>query len=77
MKTHNVFDRINKVISEGMGMTVKKPEQTLTEIYNHAEEIAGQWDGDESGIREDRAMIANDIMEAVKNLRELLSDLNQ
>jgi hypothetical protein len=34
------------------------------------EEIAGQWDGDNPGRGEDRAHIANDIIELLKELQQ-------
>jgi len=35
----------------------------------HFENIAGQWNGDDSGKGEDRAQIANDIIELLKELQ--------
>jgi len=48
----------------------------LEQIKKWAEEIAGEWNGDESGRGEDRAHQANDILEAVKNLEELISEMD-
>ena len=39
------------------------------------ESISGNWNGKESGLAEDRAMLANDILEKVKELEELLVTL--
>jgi len=51
-------------------------EKTLKDIKAEAEQVAGEWNGDEPGVLEDRANIAGDILEAVKNLEELLAELN-
>jgi len=51
-------------------------EKTLKDIKGEAEQVAGEWNGDESGVLENRANIAGDILEAVKNLEELLAELN-
>ena len=48
----------------------------LLHIKNYAEEISGQWNGDESGLAEDRADIVNDIIEKVDELRGLLAQLD-
>ena len=48
--------------------------KTLGEIELEAREITENWNGeDEAG--EDRANQAEDILEAVRNLEELLADL--
>ncbi len=52
-------------------------EKTLKDIREEAEQIAGEWNGDESGVLEDRANIAVDILEAVKNLDALLVELGE
>ena len=49
----------------------------LKAISTYAEEISGNWDGKESGWAEERADIANDIIEKVKELRALLTELNE
>ncbi len=46
---------------------------SLKEIKAYAGNVAGQWNGDESGIQEDNASIAEEVLEAVKNLEELLT----
>lgn len=48
----------------------------LKHISEYAEEVSGQWNSKESGRGEDRAGIANDIIEKVAELRELLKELN-
>jgi hypothetical protein len=52
-------------------------EKTLKEIKEEAEQIAGEWNGDESGVLEDRANIAGDILEAIKNIEDLLEELGE
>mgnify|MGYP003680391965 FL=1 len=42
-----------------------------------AESISGQWDGDNSGIEEDRAHIAQDIVETVNKLEEIIEELKE
>jgi len=54
-----------------------KELNTLKDIKEEANQIAGEWNGDESGVLEDRANIAGDILEAVKNLEELLAELDE
>lgn len=49
----------------------------LDTLQKWAEEIAGQWNGDESGIQEDKAHIAEDIVDSVKNLKELLEEMGE
>jgi len=46
----------------------------LNEIKRCAE-VLGSWNGKDSGLAEDRANIARDVLEAVRNLEELLSEL--
>lgn len=48
---------------------------SLIEIKKYAEEVAGQWNGDESGRAEERADIANDIIEKIDELNQLLAEL--
>lgn len=50
---------------------------TLEQIKKWAENIAGQWDGDNPGSAEDRAHQANDILEAVTNLEELIKGMEE
>jgi hypothetical protein len=48
---------------------------TLEQIKAYAEKVAGNWNGEDAGMAEDRAMIANDILDAVKSIEELLAQL--
>jgi hypothetical protein len=48
---------------------------SLAQIKKYAEEVAGQWNGDESGRQEEIAQIANDLLERVGEVEKLLSEL--
>lgn len=55
------------------------PAERILSAIDHLvvdmEEMAGEWNGDESGLKEDRAHLANDIIEASNNLKKLLEEL--
>jgi hypothetical protein len=53
---------------------MKKELQTL---IKQMEEIAGEWNGDEPGRPEERAHIAEDIIEKTKELLDLLEELDE
>jgi hypothetical protein len=53
------------------------PENWLDGVKIWAESISGQWDGDNSGIEEDRATVAEDIVETVTKLEELIEELKE
>lgn len=48
----------------------------MEKLKKEMEEIAGSWNGDESGTAEDRAHAANDVLEHIKAIEELLEELN-
>ena len=50
--------------------------KTLNEIKKEALEIMGKWNGDDAGVEEDNSNTAEDILEAVKNLEELLAEIH-
>lgn len=50
--------------------------EDIQKIVKWAEEIQGQWDGDLPGRGEDRAGQAEDIIEACKNLQELIEGMD-
>ena len=50
---------------------------SLKKIKDWAEEISGEWNGDESGSQEERAGQANDILEAITNLEELIKGMEE
>ena len=49
---------------------------TLKQILENAEEVSGNWNGKESGYQEDMAGYANDVIEKVKEIKELLSAMD-
>ena len=50
---------------------------TLKQILEDAEEVSGNWNGKESGYQEDMAGYANDVIEKVKEIKELLSAMDE
>lgn len=50
-------------------------EEELKKIIKYAEEVAGQWNGDDYSSAEDRAMIANEIIEHCDEVISLLKEL--
>lgn len=50
---------------------------SLKEIKKWAENIAGEWNGDESGSQEDRAHCALEIKQKVAELEELLDEMDK
>lgn len=49
----------------------------LLKLKTKMEEISGTWNGDESGLAEDRAHIADDISKKIDELIELLKELEE
>ena len=49
---------------------------TLTDIVNKYEEIAGEWNGDESGKLEDRANKAKEMLDACNTVLTLVMELD-
>lgn len=50
-------------------------ELTLGEVLKVAEEITSEWDGDNSGIKEDRASIAMEMIEYLDKVLEQYQSL--
>lgn len=50
---------------------------TLKQIKKWANSIAGNWDGDMPGSEEEKAGQANDILESVRNLEELINGMEE
>lgn len=48
----------------------------LSNLKNEMEKISGEWDGNNSGIKEERAGIAEEIIEKIDNLILLINNLN-
>ena len=51
---------------------LKTMDKTLNELEVEMRQITSEWNGDESGAKEDRANVAQGILEAIKNIKELL-----
>ena len=51
-------------------------DKTIKQIKEEMEEIAGEWNGDEAGVQEDRAVIALDVITKLDEVEELLAELN-
>jgi len=53
---------------------------TIIEALNRLEKklsnIAGNWNGDESGLAEDRARASLDVIEKINEIREIIEELN-
>lgn len=47
----------------------------LEKLQVRMEDIAGQWNGDESGIQENNAIIAEAVVEKIKEIRELIEEI--
>lgn len=48
----------------------------LKQLKSQLEGIAGNWNGDESGIAEERADASNEGIELIEKLEEILEELN-
>ena len=53
---------------------IKHP--ALDSLVATLEGIAGEWNGDESGIQEDNANAANEAIEKIEELKDLLDELS-
>ena len=49
----------------------------IKDVIEWADEIAGQWDGDNPGQEEDRAWQAQDIMQKANELIELIEGMTR
>jgi hypothetical protein len=49
----------------------------IEDVIIWADEIAGEWNGDESGSQEDRAHQAIEIIEKAKQLKELIEGMEE
>jgi hypothetical protein len=48
----------------------------MDKLKTKMEEISGDWNGDEPGLQEERAHIANDIIEKIEEIEELMKELD-
>lgn len=49
----------------------------IKDIVEWADNIAGEWNGDEAGKGEDRANLANEIIHKATELEGLISDMEE
>jgi len=49
----------------------------MDKLKKQMEDIAGEWDGDESGLAEERAQTANDILEKIAEIEKLDAEINE
>lgn len=78
----NPFADLNDIIAKGLAGQPKLSDEkyynmTIDDIVEWAEEVSGQWNGDESGRQEDQAHQANDIIEKCNELKELISGMEE
>ena len=59
-----------------MEINSKLYDKILSDLIEEANQVAGQWNGDDSGRLEDLAHIANDIVEHAEKIQELLEEYN-
>ena len=58
-------------------ISVNTHYQNLTKLITEANEVAGWWNGDDSGPNEDLAHIASDIVKKTQELQTLLDEYSQ
>jgi hypothetical protein len=51
--------------------------KVLDDLIKEAEEIAGSWNGDESGRQEEQAESAKEIIEKCQEIKELINYINE
>lgn len=49
----------------------------LNDVIEWAEAIQGEWNGDESGSEEDRAHCADEIIEKLNQVKELILEMGE
>jgi hypothetical protein len=49
----------------------------MEELKKECETIAGSWNGKDSGYAEDQAMIANEILEKIGEIENLIKELKE
>lgn len=49
--------------------------ETIAELKEKMEQIAGEWNGDEAGLQEERAEIALDVITKLEEVEDLLAEL--
>lgn len=66
-------EKVKVMTSKDMLNKDKSP--TLNQIVEFCKKIEGEWNGDDSGVMEDRANMARDIIDQINNIKELLKEL--
>lgn len=67
-------ENVHRIVSSEK--KVSPLEEHLLKLKKEAEEISGNWNGDESGYQEDQAHIAEEIIEKVDELLKLINEFN-
>lgn len=57
-----------------MDKCLNSADTELEFLMKKMEGVAGEWDGKDSGLQEERSQLAGDIIEASDHLRGLLED---
>lgn len=79
----DIFADLNKMISTPLGATYHKQTEIeyyideLNDLISYVDDIASEWNGDQPGRLEDRAVIATDVMEKAQELKNLLKQLEE
>lgn len=77
----NPFQELTDMVNTGFTHTPMIDEEyqisSVNDIIKWADEIAGEWNGDESGSQEDRAHQALDIIDKCNELKELISGMEE
>ena len=71
----SITDFVGGGYKKMLGREDKSDSLTLKQIVEYCEKVEGEWNGDESGLAEDRANTASDIIEQVNSIKELLTEL--
>ena len=56
---------------------VRAAKEALKKLEKESTEVAGWWNGDESGLNEERASICKDMEEHITKLNELLDEYDR
>jgi hypothetical protein len=52
-------------------------ELTLNEVLKMVEQVMGEWDGDNSGLKEDRANAATELSQSLSKVIDLVVELEE
>lgn len=77
----NPFDELTEMIDKAFIYTPMTGEQfqisNIKDTIEWAEAISGEWNGDESGSQEDRAHCADEIIEKLNEVCELILEMGE